>query len=115
MSSSNKLTKAQFITALAENAGLDKKTVNGVLDAIADLARRQLGPEGPGEVTIPGLVKLKAKVSPATQDREGPHPITKQPMIIKGKPASRKIRTSTIKALKDAVALPNAGAPADAS
>jgi nucleoid DNA-binding protein len=104
MSSSNKLTKAQFITALSESAGLDKKTVNGILDAIADLVKRQLGPEGPGEITIPGLVKLKAKASPATQDREGLHPITKQPMIIKGKPASRKIRASAIKALKDTVA-----------
>ena len=103
MSGSNKLTKAQFITALAENSGLDKKAVNGVLEALTDLVKRQLGPEGPGEVTIPGLVKLKAKVTPATQDRPGVNPFTKEPITIKGKPASRKIRASPIKALKDNV------------
>ncbi len=103
MSSSNKLTKAQFITALAESSGLDKKAVNGILDALGDLVKKQLGPEGPGEITIPGLVKLKAKVTAATQDRQGVNPFTKEPMLIKGKPASRKIRASPIKALKDAV------------
>jgi nucleoid DNA-binding protein len=103
MSSSNKLTKAQFITALSESSGLDKKAVNGMLDALADLVKKQLGPEGPGEITIPNLVKLKAKVTPATQDRQGVNPFTKEPMLIKGKPASRKIRASPVKALKDVV------------
>ena len=35
MPGSNKLTKAQIIAALAEGSGLDKKAVNGVLDALA--------------------------------------------------------------------------------
>jgi DNA-binding protein HU-beta len=101
MAASNKLTKAQFIAALAESAGLDKKTAANVLDALLDLVKKQLGDGGPGEVTIPGLVKLKAKSTPATQDREGIHPFTKEKTIIKGKPASRKIRASAVKPLKE--------------
>ena len=104
MAGSNKLTKTQFIAALAESTGLDKKSVNGVLDALNDVVKQQLGDGGPGEVTIPGLIKLKAKVTPATQDREGINPFTKQPQVIKGKPASRKIRATPVKALKDTVA-----------
>jgi DNA-binding protein HU-beta len=100
---SNKLTKAQIITALCESSGLDKKAVTSVLDGLTDLVRRQLSEGGPGEVTIPGLVKLKAKTTPATQDRPGVNPFTKEPMTIKGKPASKKIRASPIKALKDMV------------
>ena len=104
MSSSNKLTKAQIIAALAEGSGLDKKSVNMLFEAMTDLVKKQLGEDGPGEIVIPGLVKLKSKSTPATQDRQGMHPITKQPMTIKGKPASRKVRATPIKALKDLVA-----------
>ena len=100
---SNKLTKAQIITALSESSGLDKKAVTNLLDGLTDLVKRQLGTDGPGEITIPGLVKLKAKSTAATQDRQGVNPFTKEPMTIKGKPASRKIRASPIKALKDLV------------
>lgn len=101
MAASNKLTKAQFIAALAESAGLDKKTAAHTLECLLDLVKKQLGDGGPGEVTIPGLVKLKAKSTPATQDREGINPFTKEKTIIKGKPASRKIRASAVKPLKE--------------
>jgi nucleoid DNA-binding protein len=101
MPGSNKLTKAQMIVALAETTGLDKKSVASVLDALGDLVKKELGAQGPGEVTVPGLAKFKAKETPATQDREGVNPFTKQPMTIKGRPASRKVRVSPVKALKD--------------
>ena len=104
MAGSNKLTKAQIIATLAQEAGLDKKAVNGVLDAIASLIKKELGPQGPGEVTIPNLVKLKAKATPATEDRPGINPFTKQPTVIKGKPASLKVRATPVKALKDMLA-----------
>jgi hypothetical protein len=68
------------------------------------LIKKELGPQGPGEVTIPNLIKLKAKATPATQDREGINPFTKQPTVIKGKPASLKIRATPVKALKDMLA-----------
>ena len=101
MAGSNKLTKAQIIAALAETCGLDKKSVGGVLEALSALAKKELGAGGAGEITIPGLVKLKAKATPATQDREGINPFTKQPTVIKGKAASRKVRASVVKALKE--------------
>ncbi len=104
MPGSSKLTKAQFIAALAEGAGLDKKSVNSVIEALGQLVKKELGQNGPGEVTIPNLVKLKAKHVPATQDREGVHPFTKQPTTIKGKPASLKVRATPVKALKDLLA-----------
>lgn len=103
MSGSNKMTKAQVISALAEKTGLDKKSVGGVLEAISALAKQQLSAQGPGEITIPGIVKFKAKVTAATQDRQGTNPFTKQPMTIKGKPASRKVRATPVKALKEQV------------
>ena len=104
MPGSSKLTKTQIIAALAEGSGLDKKSVSGLLEALSGLIKKELGKGGPGEVTIPNLVKLKAKSTPATQDRQGVNPFTKQPTTIKGKPASLKIRATPVKALKDALA-----------
>jgi len=101
MPGSNKLTKSQIVAALAEGSGLDKKSVNSLLEALTSLAKKELGSGGPGEFTIPNIVRLKAKQIPATADREGINPFTKQPMTIKGKPASLKVRATPVKALKD--------------
>jgi len=104
MAATNKLTKAQIIATLAESSNLDKRTISAVFDALTDLVKKQLATGGPGEIVIPGLVKLKAKSTPATQDRPGVNPFTKEPITIKGKPASLKIRATPIKALKDLIA-----------
>ena len=101
MPGSNKLTKTQIIAALAEGVGLEKKAIGSLFEALADLIKRELGPEGPGEITIPNLVKLRAKQAPATQEREGINPFTKQPTVIKAKPASLKVRATPVRALKD--------------
>ena len=55
MPGSSKLTKAQIIAALAEGSGLDKKAVSSVLEALSGLIKKELGKNGPGEMTIPNL------------------------------------------------------------
>ena len=98
-----RLTKSQVISELAESTELDKKSINRVFDGLTDIIKKQLGARGPGEFVIPGLLKLRAVKKPATKDRPGINPFTKQPIIIRGKPASKKIRASALKALKDLV------------
>ncbi len=98
-----RMTKAQVVAELAETAQIDKKAVNAVLSGLADIVNRELGAKGSGEFVVPGLVKLKTVKKPATKDRQGINPFTKQPMTIKGKPASKKVRATAVKALKDMV------------
>lgn len=98
-----RLTKSQVISELAEYLELDKKTVGKFFDGLTEIIKKQLGPRGPGEFVIPGLLKLKAVKKPATKDRPGTNPFTRQPITIKGKPASKKIRASALKALKDLI------------
>ena len=100
MAGSKKLTKAEIVSALAESSGLAKNVVNGLLEALSTLAKRELGPEGPGELTLPNLVKLTAKQTPATEDRPGINPFTKESIVIKGKPASFKVKAAPVAALK---------------
>ena len=98
-----RLTKSQVVAELAELTELDKKSINRVFDALTEIIKKQLGSRGPGEFVIPGLLKLKAVKKPATKDRPGINPFTKQAITIKGKPASKKIRASALKALKDLI------------
>ena len=56
-----------------------------------------------GEFVIPGLLKLRSIKKPATKDRPGINPFTKQPITIKGKPAQKKVRATALKALKDLI------------
>jgi nucleoid DNA-binding protein len=99
-----KLTKAQVILALSEQTELSKKDVGRVFEALSALVAKQLvGRGGPGEVIIPGLLKLKAVKKPATKEREGINPFTKEPIIIAAKPASKKVKAIPTKALKEMV------------
>ncbi len=103
MAGAKRLTKAQVISELSELAELDKKSVARVFDKLQELIKKQLGARGPGEFVIPGLLKLKAVKKPATKDREGINPFTKEKTTFKGKPASKKVRATALKNLKDLI------------
>jgi len=98
-----RLTKAQVISEIAEMAELEKKQVANVFEGLTNLIKKQLGPRGPGEFVIPGLLKLKTVKKPATPERKGVNPFTKEPTVFKAKPASKKVRASALKALKDMI------------
>jgi nucleoid DNA-binding protein len=100
--SAKRLTKAQVITEIAEGAELDKKSVARVFDTLTELIKKELRKPN-GEFVIPGLLKLRAIKKPATKDRPGINPFTKQPITIKGKPAQKKVRATALKALKDLI------------
>lgn len=101
--SGNKLTKSQFVAAIAEGSGVPKKQVAAVLDALNAVVVAQLSKKGPGVVTLPGLLKLSVTDKPAVPARNGIDPFTKQPKLFKAKPASRAVKARAVKALKDAV------------
>jgi DNA-binding protein HU-beta len=97
----NRMSKTELVEAIANQAGLEKKQVNAVLDALNDVVYRELKAEN--EVVIPGLLKLTAVTKPAVPEREGINPFTKEPTIFKAKPARKVIKPRPLKALKDAL------------
>jgi nucleoid DNA-binding protein len=100
--SAKRLTKAQVITEIAESSELDRKSVGRVFDSLTELIKKELRKPN-GEFVIPGLLKLRAIKKPATKDRPGINPFTKQPITIKGKPAQKKVKATALKALKDLI------------
>ena len=97
-----RLTKAQVIAEIAESAQLDKKSVTLVFDGLLELIKKELR-KPDGEIVIPGMLKLRSVKKPATKDRPGVNPFTKEPMTIKGKPAQKKVKATALKALKDLI------------
>ncbi|MGA2031517.1 MAG: HU family DNA-binding protein [Thermoguttaceae bacterium] len=96
------LNKTETINRLAEASGLSKQQVSTLLNELAALIGKELG-QGPGEFTIPGLIKIKVTRKPATEAREGINPFTKLPMMLKAKPAKNVVKVVPLKPLKDSV------------
>lgn len=97
------MTKSAFVGEIAGTLGVSKASVQQTLDAITDVVCRELGPKGPGQVILPGLLRLKSVRKPASPARDGVNPFTKQPIKIAAKPASTKVKTTAVKSLKDAI------------
>ncbi|MBV8236676.1 MAG: HU family DNA-binding protein [Acidimicrobiia bacterium] len=95
--------RAVVYTALAETTGLGKNQVTVVFAALGELIAKELGKKGPGQVVLPGLLKLKVVRKPATKARSGKNPFTGEPMTIQAKPARNVVRALPLKALKEMV------------
>jgi nucleoid DNA-binding protein len=100
--SAKRLTKSQVIAEIAEASKLDRQSVGRVFDGLTELITKELRKPS-GEFVIPGLLKLRSIKKPATNDRPGVNPFTKEPITIKGKPAQKKVRATALKALKDLI------------
>ena len=98
-----RMSKTEFVAHLAEKSGLSKKQAATALDTINTMVADQLGQQGPGEIVIPGLLKMNVVVKPATPEREGINPFTKQPTTFKAKPARKVVKVRPLKGLKDAI------------
>jgi nucleoid DNA-binding protein len=96
-------TKGEIYNSIAEKTGLGKKEIGKVFDALVEEIGKHLGKKGPGQIVIPGLLKLKVVRKPATKAKQGINPFTKEPMTIKAKPARNVVKAVPMKALKELV------------
>ena len=95
------MSKTQLIDELATLSELDKKQVKTLLEGLVTVAVKELAASG--QFVVPGLTKLTVTNKPATAAREGINPFTKEPMTFAAKPASKAVKASALKVLKDAV------------
>lgn len=90
-----KMTKSQLATELGEVTGTNRKTAAQFLEALNNIAYREVKKNG--EFTIPGIGKLVKKRREA---RTGRNPQTGEPTQI---PAKTVVRFRIAKAAKDSV------------
>ena len=91
-------TKSEIVAQICKDSELSRKQVAAVFESLNGIIKKSL--RGPGLFTMPGLLKMKVVKKPATKAREGINPFTKEKMIFKAKPASKKVRALPLKALK---------------
>ena len=96
-----KMTKNQWIDAIAEGTQISKNDVRTVIEHMATVGYKELNESG--EFVIPGFVKMSVVHKPATEARSGVNPFTKEPMEFAAKPASKSVKASPLKVAKDAV------------
>jgi nucleoid DNA-binding protein len=94
------MNKTEIIAALCQATDLSKQQVGGLLDKLATLIGNNLGEGGPGVFAIPDLLQIKVVRKPATVERKGINPFTKEEMIIKAKPATNVVKLLPLKKLK---------------
>jgi nucleoid DNA-binding protein len=91
-------TKSEIVATICKDAELSRKQVSAVFESLNGIIKKSL--RGPGLFTLPGLLKMKVVKKPATKAREGINPFTKEKMVFKAKPASKKVRVLPLKSLK---------------
>lgn len=96
-------TKSEVFAKIADATGLSKRDVVAVFDALSDQVRKALGKGGPRVFTVHGLCKITVTHKPATKEKEGINPFTKEPMIIKARPARNVVKVRPLKQLKEMV------------
>ena len=89
------LTKSALLAALAEKTGMSKKDVGGFLDAMTEMAYKEV--KKSGVFVVPGLGKL-VKVN--RKARQGRNPATGATITI---PAKTVVKFRVAKAAKEAV------------
>jgi DNA-binding protein HU-beta len=97
------MSKSELIQKISESHpnSLARKDVKGVIEALAEIGYKEL--KKTGSFLVPGFAKFVVIKKPATKQRSGINPFTKEPTIFKAKPARKIVRARPVKAAKDAV------------
>lgn len=102
-----KLSRTQMVDQLVESLDeqgydVDKKLVKAMIETLGDMMLGSVRKKGIGEFMFPGLFKIVTVKKPATKEREGINPFTKEPCVFKAKLATVKVKVRPMKKLKDA-------------
>lgn len=100
-----KLTKSALLNLIAEKNGLTRKQVNDVLASLEGAMYGSVHPNGSGEFTLPGLLKVTLRKVPAR--KAGTlirNPATGEMMKAAAKPASVRVKVRALSKLKSAAA-----------
>lgn len=97
-------TKGQLFSILAGRTGLQRRDVITLFEELRAIIQAHVKKQGPGQFTLPGLVKLTVTHKPATKARKGINPFTGEEMMFKAKPARNVVKARALKQLKEMVA-----------
>ena len=95
------MSKSELIQKISEECSVAKKDVKAVMESMAPVGHKEL--KKVGVFVLPGFAKFMVVTKPATPERKGINPFTKEPTVFKAKPARKTLKARPVKAAKDAV------------
>jgi DNA-binding protein HU-beta len=95
------MSKSELIQKVSEECSVAKKDVKAVMESLSSVAYKEL--KKAGVFVLPGFAKFLVVKKPATPERTGINPFTKEPTVFKAKPARKQLKVRPVKAAKDAV------------
>jgi nucleoid DNA-binding protein len=93
-------SKGEVFGTIAQHVGIHRRDVAAVFHVMGSLIKADLSKTGSGVFKVPGLMRITVKRKPATKERQGINPFTKEPTIFKAKPARNVVRVRPLQALK---------------
>lgn len=96
---SSRRTRGDVVKQISAGTELKPRQVKEVLEALTTIMAADLGKKGCGEFNFNGLMKLRTVNKPATKARKGRNPFTGEEVMLKAKPASRKVRVRALRGL----------------
>jgi len=97
------MSKSELIQKIvAQHKDMSRKNVKAIIESLAAIGYKELNKSG--AFVLPGFAKFVVIKKPATKERTGINPFTKEPMVFKAKPARKIVRARPVKAVKSAVA-----------
>jgi nucleoid DNA-binding protein len=85
------MSKSEMIEKIsAEHSELSKKQVKGVIESMVSVGHKELKKNG--AFVVPGFAKFVVIKKPATKERQGINPFTKEPTGFKARPARKIIK-----------------------
>ena len=96
------MSKSELIQKIAaeHSKSMERKDVKAVIELLATIGYKELNNREPSLCRFAKFVVIK---KPATKERSGINPFTKEPTIFKAKPARKIIKARPVKAAKDAI------------
>lgn len=98
-----KFTKSSLIAHLAQQTGVEPKSVKAVMGCLEATVLASMNKKGIGEFMLPGLLKAVAIKVPAKPKRKGINPFTKEEQWFAAKPATIKVKIRPLAKIKAAV------------
>jgi len=93
------LNKSELLNNFCVETGLSKKESRSCFEALSKIGSGELAKGR--KFVIPGMARFVVKKRPATKERQGINPFTREPCVFKAKPASKTVRAYVVKKFKE--------------
>jgi len=96
-------SKSDVFGTIGQHAGVHRRDVAAVFHVMGSLIKADLSKGGAGVFKVPGLMRISVARKPATKERMGINPFTKEQVMFKAKPARNVVRVRPLRGLKEMV------------